>query len=206
MRVLVLTLINWIIICGFVVVCAVIGEKVEYKRERPNYKRLNCYKHLIQLGVYFLEVMFVCGILLIIAQWRSPVSITNIGSFWNEQFSRFVNMYAVYQIFIFVVLNIVQSAKIDMWLSLQTLAKYGILYLKSDADEETLTVFLKYLEQIRDPGCFVNEKGIEVASMIEDFVESGNLEALELLEVQLETAKEHDGLFWHFSFLLHLVK
>lgn len=202
---LVLTVLNWIIICLFIVICCAVGEKIEYRRENPNYKRINRFKHLQQLGIYVLEIMGVCGILLIIAQWRYPVDASNAGSFWDEQFSRFVNMYAVYQIFIFVVLNIVQSAKVDMWLSLETLAKYGLHYLDT-VRRDNLEVFERYLRQLRDPGCFMTEKGLEIASKIEKQVRCDEIDAMELTEIQIRAQKEHDELFWHFSLLLNLVK
>lgn len=168
-------------------------------------------KHLQQFGLYFIEVFFVCGVFLIIANYVSPIDPKPADLFWYGQFMRFLSFYTAYQLFVFTTLNISASAKKDMWLGLNYVIELTLFYAKHPFNEEVEELLQERIEDVLNPYTFMRGKPREMAEEIEEMVywesfSKENLELLEFYKIQTQHRIEETSSFWHFSFLLNALK
>lgn len=181
--------------------------KTIFKRPK-SFRRL--LKNIQQTGLYLLEITVVCGLMLILAQWISPVSEIGPGQFFYEQFTRFLSFYAAYQIFVFTVLNISVSSRCDEWLSVKRLVRLAILYFETKNTDVKEMLDLR-LKDALDPYTFLDGEPLKIAQEVGEIIRKEkpnetDLITLKRYEIVSEHYSEFSGLYWHFSFLLNAMK
>lgn len=156
-------------------------------------------KHLQQIGLYLLEIFIVCGICLIIENWLYPMTEER---FWYELFTRFIGVYTFYQIFVFSVLNLMNSATYDEWLAIVRVIKLKQLYFETGA--EYVKDKLDYLvKDALDPQTFMTGKPKKLMIEVKNCEDPLKLKYyLVLAEHKVQALNS----YWHFSYLLSRLK
>lgn len=156
-------------------------------------------KHVQQIGLYFIEIFTVCGFFLIVENFWNPI---NFNNFYYELFIRFLSVFTAYQIFVYSIMSLINSAKYDEWLALLRIAKLQKLYNKTKSQ----TVLNELDFRIRDslnPYTFMTGKTRKFVEEIKEGVDESYLDYLIIIsEHQVEALNS----FWRFSILLNSIK
>ena len=152
-------------------------------------------KHLEQIGLYFLEIFTVCGLFLVLENFWDPITPENL-------FSRFLTVFTAYQIFVYSVMSLINSAKFDEWLALVRIIRLQQLYnqIGSDYVKKELD---KRIEESLNAYTFMTGKPKEYVQEIKDGVSAGYLDFLLIIAQHNVQANSS---FWRFSFLLNSIK
>lgn len=167
--------------------------------------KMEWLKNLQQIGLYMMEVLSVCGLLLIFAQWLNPVSPRDPRLFCYEQAMRFIGFYTAYQFLVFSILNLTHSAERDSWLAVLRIVRLAKLYLSTR--NESVKDELDF--RIRDalfPYTFMGEKPKAVVGEVKARLRDKDAGMLDYYEIVASHNLEAASLFWRFSLLLNAIK
>lgn len=180
-------------------------------KRRPSFLVSN----LEQIFFYLAEITFICGGLVVISWAIYPVNSDSLGALIFNLAGRFITLYAVYQIFVLVIVNLIDSAYIDQYNALLRLIEMIILYRKNVEGYQLEQMELLDAEINRRIGVLLH-RGSLVSNDVRDEVrkikelyldEDWNTDVyFKRLKIQTENNLAIKGMFWQGSILLKILK
>lgn len=201
----------WIYV-GFVVSFIALALIMEgFDKKRPSF----LFSNLEQIFFYLAEIAFICGGLVLISWFIYPAKTGNTGALIFSISERFISVYAVYQIFVLVILNLIDSAYIDQYNALLRLIELVILYRKnrdfnskSELTDINNDIERKFRVMLHRGSLVSNEVRGEVKKIQENYTlnNKGIDLYLERLKIQTENNIAIKEMFWQGSLLLKILK
>lgn len=192
-----------------IVILALLMEHIDKKK--PSFVISN----LEQIFYYLSEIVFVCGGIVLLSNFLYPISGETIGIIWFFVLERFISFYAVYQIFVLVILNLVDSSYIDQDNAVLRLIELVEIY-REYKTYDILTEVQELKKEIDDrieillnPGSLVSESVRNEVKEIKKRYNTplrGNDLYFKELKILAESRMTKKGMFWQGSFILKILK
>lgn len=158
------------------------------------------YKNILQIVYFLVEIILVTTMLVYISS-----NIKTITSTW-ELVERYLLMYGVYQIIVFIILSNINDVKKDSYLAVLTNYKKALLYLETN-NMIIYNSLIKNIDkyQLKD-GTMNFKDTINEYKLMKKLISGNDIQTIKYRIILYEHLIEESTLNWKFSFLLRILK